>query len=509
MTNGVATKSFDWIAHHARTRPDKLASVDLGTGRRFSYAEMDDRCGRLATALAEIHGIGFGDRVAVLANNNTNFFEVQFACWKLGAIFTPLNWRLALPELEFILGDSRPSLLIVDDTFVELGENLLELGLVPAIINWQVEQHYEEALANAAPLAVAVDCTHDTPLTIMYTSGTTGRPKGAIITHGMLFFNAVNCVEFFGVGTDMVNLVFLPLFHIAGLNTFANPAYHFGGTNIVMPDFDPGACLKLLGDEVTGVTHFLGVPTNYLFMSQHPDFETAKFPTVKSAALGGAPSPLPLLEAWGAKGLPLQQAFGMTETAPLVTALKPEDAMVKVGSAGLPALHTEVRVVDPDGNDIAPGEIGEIWTRGPNVTPGYWEYPEANEASFTDGYLKTGDAARTDDEGYIYIVDRWKDMYISGGENVYPAEVETVIYQLQAIGEVAIIGVPDERWGEVGRAIIVRKPDAELGEAEVLAHCKERLAKFKVPKSAVFVDELPHNATGKVLKRELPLSYGS
>ncbi len=504
----MATKSSDWIAHHARTRPEKVASVDLGTGREFTYAEMDDRCSRLATVLSETHGVGFGDRVAVLANNNTNFFEVQFACWKLGAIFTPLNWRLALPELEFILGDCRPSLMIVDEGFAQMGAQLLDAGLVPSVINWDVEGEYEGASASATPKLGGAECTHDTPITIMYTSGTTGRPKGCIITHGMVFFNAINLVEFCMVGVETTCLTVLPLFHTAGLNVFANPAYHFGGTNIVMRDFDPGKCLELLGDADVGITHFMGVPTNYLFISQHPSFESATFPTVKSAALGGAPSPLPLLEAWGAKGLPLQQAFGMTETSPLSTALKPEDAMVKIGSAGLPAMHTEVRVVDEDGNDVSPGEIGEIWTRGPNVTPGYWEYPEANEESFVDGYLKTGDAARVDDEGYIYIVDRWKDMYISGGENVYPAEVETVLYQLDQVSEAAIIGVPDDRWGEVGRAIIILKPGVQLDEATVLAHCSERLAKFKVPTSAVFVDEIPHNATGKVLKRELRLTHG-
>lgn len=504
----MSTKSYDWIAHHARTRPDKLAQVDLGTNRRFTYAEMDDRCSRLAAGLRDAHGIEFGDRVAVLANNNTNFFEVQFACWKLGAIFTPLNWRLAQPEIEFILGDCRPKLLIVDDSFVDVAAQVVADGADVTVANWDVESEYEGLLSASAPLERAVDCTHDTPITIMYTSGTTGRPKGCIITQGMVFFNAINLVEFCMVGTETTCLTVLPLFHTAGLNVFANPAYHFGGTNVVMRDFDPGKALELLGDADLAITHFMGVPTIYLFMSQHPNFETASFPIVKSAALGGAPSPLPLLEAWGAKGLPLQQAFGMTETSPLSTALKPEDAMVKIGSAGLPALHTEVRVVDEDGNDVAPGEVGEIWTRGPNVTPGYWEYPEANEASFVDGYLKTGDAARIDEEGYIYIVDRWKDMYISGGENVYPAEVETVLYQLDAVGEAAIIGVPDERWGEVGRAIIVLKPGAALDEATVISHCTEQLAKFKVPTSAVFVDELPHNATGKVLKRELRLTHG-
>ncbi|MCP5034547.1 MAG: long-chain fatty acid--CoA ligase, partial [Actinomycetia bacterium] len=205
----------------------------------------------------------------------------------------------------------------------------------------------------------------------------------------------------------------------------------------------------------------------------------------------------------------LQQAFGMTETSPLVLALKPEDCSTKIGSAGLPAMHTEVRIVDEDGNDVGPGVNGELWVRGPNVTPGYWNRPDAAADSFDDGWLKTGDAARTDDEGFYYIVDRWKDMYISGGENVYPAEVESVIYQLPQIGEVAVIGVADERWVEVGRAIVVRKVGEEIDETTIINHCRENLARFKVPQSVVFIDEIPHNATGKVLKRELRDSYGA
>jgi fatty-acyl-CoA synthase len=505
------TRSFDWIAHHALTRPDKVATVDLASGRTFTYAEMDDRTSRLASALAETFDVGPGDRIAVLANNNSNFFEVEFACWKLAAIFVPLNWRLALAELEFIVGDCTPTVMIIDDDFLESGIALSNSTGIAHLINWDggsdLAADYEDAIASASPMIGAVDTTHDTPLTIMYTSGTTGRPKGAIITHGMVFFNAVNCTEFFRLGTDMVNLAFLPLFHIAGLNTFANPAYHFGGTNIVMRDFEPAACLDLISDPERGITHFLGVPTNYLFMSQVPAFSTATFPTVKAAALGGAPSPLPLLEAWGARGLPLQQGYGMTETAPLVTALKPEDCMTKIGSAGLPALHNQVRIVDEKGNDSAVGEVGELWTRGPNVTPGYWEFPEANASSFEDGYLKTGDAAYKDDEGFIFIVDRWKDMYISGGENVYPAEVETVIYQLPEIAEVAIIGKPDDKWGEVGMAIVVLKPETTLDEQAIINHCAKNLAKFKVPRSVVYVPEIPHNATGKMLKRELRVTH--
>ena len=277
-----------------------------------------------------------------------------------------------------------------------------------------------------------------------------------------------------------------------------------GGTNLIMRSFDPGETLQRLQDRAHGVTHFIGIPTNYLFMSQHPLFEDADLSGVVCCGVGGGPTPLELLNVYAAKGKALQQAFGMTETSPLVTALTAEKSVEKAGSAGLPALHTEIRIVDEDGQDVGePETVGELWVKGPNVTPGYWNRPDANEASFTDGWLHTGDAAHADDEGYIYIVDRWKDMYISGGENVYPAEVENVIYQLPAVSEVAVVGVPDDRWGEVGCAVIAVKDGEELDEATVLLHCNERLARFKQPRSVRFVDELPHNATGKVLKREL------
>ncbi len=509
----MSTTSFDWIQHHASIRGDQIAMIDLGTDRTFTWKEMNDRTMRLANALTNEFGIGPGDGVAVLANNNSNFFEVQFACWKLGAIFIPLNWRLAVPELEYIIGDCSPKAIVFDNDFVETAETVAASCGISHLINWDGGSgdiaDYEEALAAAKPEITNHPCTHDTVLTIMYTSGTTGRPKGAMITHGMTLWNAINCVEFYSLHSNMTNLAFLPLFHTGGLNVFANPAFHFGGTNIIMRAFDPAECLHLLSSPEVGVTHFIGVPANYLFMSQVPAFADASFPTIEAASVGGSPTPVPLIKAWEAKGLPLQQAFGMTETSPLVLALKAEDCSVKIGSAGLPALHTEVRVVDEDENDVGAGEIGELWVRGPNITPGYWNNPEATEASFSDGFLKTGDACRFDDDGFYYIVDRWKDMYISGGENVYPAEVESVIFQLEAVGEVAIIGVPDEKWVEVGRAIVVRKEGADLDETTVINHCRENLARFKVPQSVVFIDEIPHNATGKVLKRELRESHGS
>ena len=508
----MAARSYDWIAHHARVRPGKAAMRDAATGRTETYAEMDARVDRLCAVLHGDLGVGAGDRVAVHAQNDLRIFEVQFACWRLGAVFVPLNWRLAPPELAFVVGDCTPTVLVHEAGFADVAVLLAEGAGIPHRLCWGGSSPgavpYDEALDAAGDRFPRARNTHDTLLTIMYTSGTTGRPKGAMITHGMTFWNAVNQTEFFLDGPDMVNLVALPLFHTGGLNVFANPAFHFGGTNVVVHTFDPAEGLRLLTDPEVGITHFLAVPAHFLFMSQVPAFADASFPTLVSTGVGGSPTPTELIRTWSAKGVPLQQAFGMTETSPLVLALTREDATRKIGSAGVPALHTECRIVDEHGEDVAGSAVGELWVRGPNVTPGYWNRPEATAETITDGWLHTGDAARRDDEGYYYIVDRWKDMYISGGENVYPAEVEEVLYQLPEVVEAAVIGVPDERWVEVGRAVLVVRPGCGLDEHDVVRHCAGRLARFKVPKSVVFVDELPHNATGKVLKRELRDRFG-
>jgi fatty-acyl-CoA synthase len=501
------TTSYDWIAHHGSSRPNRVAMVDVRSGRRSTYREMDERVDRLCAVLHTDFGVGAGARVAVLAQNTTEIFEVQFACWRLGAIFVPLNWRLAPAELDYIVGDCTPRVLVHDAGFAEVATGVADRGGISGRIAWggsaEGAAQYEDALRSASGDFPRSTNTFETVLTVMYTSGTTGRPKGAIITQGMTFWNVVNQVEFFSTGPEMVNLVVLPLFHTGGLNVFANPAFHFGGTNVVLHSFVPEESLRVLTDPAIGITHFLGVPANWLFMSQLPAFRDATFPTLVSVGVGGSPTPVDLIRIWAEKGLLLQQAFGMTETSPMVMSLSKDDAMTKIGSAGLPALHTECRVVDENGNDVERGQIGELWVRGPNVTPGYWNRPEATAESITDGWLHTGDATRQDDEGYYYVVDRWKDMYISGGENVYPAEIEDVIFRLPGIVEAAVIGVSDERWVEVGKAVIVRQEGAALDESQVLRHCAQNLAKFKVPKSVEFVDALPRNATGKVLKREL------
>jgi fatty-acyl-CoA synthase len=499
----LPVRHYDWIAHFSRRTPDKVAVVDLFSERRFTYAQFDARISRLAAHLRDRLTIARGDRVAVLALNTTDTLEVQFACGRLGAVFLPLNTRLTVPELQFIVGDAAPKVMVHDTDLAEIARTVAKLCHVESALALGPGGSYESAIAAAKPLASCEDLTLNDISTIMYTSGTTGQPKGAIITHGMTFWNCVNLGGPAYISPSSVLLTVLPLFHTGGLNCYTNPVLHAGGTVLIMRAFDPGLTLKLISDPVQGINVFFGVPSIYQFMAQHPSFETADFSRLIIGGVGGAPMPVPLLNVFEAHGVALQQGYGMTETSPAVLALDREDAVRKAGSSGKPVLHTEVRIVRPDGTDAAVGELGELWVKGPNVTPGYWNRPEANRTSFTDGWLHTGDATRIDEDGFYYIIDRWKDMYISGGENVYPAEVENVLHQITAIAEAAVIGVPDPQWGEVGMAIVALKPGQSLSEAQILKHCAANLARFKCPRLIRFVDALPRNATGKIHKPTL------
>ncbi len=501
----MKVKHYDWTAHHAGVRGDKVAIVDLDTGSETTYAELDQRASRLA-AWMQSQGMVKGDRVAILAPNCPEIFETAFACAKIGVICLPLNWRLTVPELEYILQDSSPKLLINDVKFAKESDALVRLCKTPMQLQLDVadaNSSYALTVANSDGDYQAVACNHDDVAMIMYTSGTTGHPKGAMITFGMNFYNAVNLGLPAGVNSNTVQLVVLPLFHTGGMNCYANPILHAGGRILLMRDFEPGRALSVIGNPELGVTHFFGVPAPYQFMMQHPDFAATDLSRLQTAGVGGAPCAEAILRGWIDRGVALVQGWGMTETSPGGTMLEPEDAIRKIGSAGKCLLHTEVKIVDDDGNDLPWGEVGELLIRGPNITPGYWNNPEATAKSFVDDWLRTGDAARFDEEGFIYIVDRWKDMYISGGENVYPAEIENVLYQLPEVAEAAIIGIPDDRWGETGKAVVVVKLDQQLSADDVVAHCLKNLAKFKVPASVEFIDALPRNATGKVLKRNL------
>ena len=499
----MSTRYYDWIAHHGRRTPGKTALVDLASDRRFSYAELDQRVARLASHLRDALKVARGDRVAVLALNTTDTMEVQFACFRLGAVFLQLNNRLTVPELQFIVGDAAPKVMIHDADLAETALTVAKLCNVASALRFGPGGSYEAGIAAARPLDKAEVVTLDDVSTIMYTSGTTGLPKGAIITHGMTFWNCVNLGGPAYITPASVLLTVLPLFHTGGLNCYTNPVLHAGGTVLIMRTFDPGEAMRLISDPAVGINVFFGVPSIYQFMAQHPAFASSDFSRLVIGGVGGAPMPVPLLKTWEARGVALQQGYGMTETSPAVMVLDKEDAARKAGSSGKPVLHTEVRIVRPDGSDAGVGELGELWVRGPNVTPGYWNRPDANQSSFTDGWLHTGDATRIDEDGFYYIVDRWKDMYISGGENVYPAEVESVLHQLTAVAEAAIIGIPSEQWGEVGMAVIAVKPGHALTPADIHAHCAANLARFKCPRLIEFVDALPRNATGKIHKPTL------
>jgi len=510
----------DWLALHADRTPDKLATLDQATQRRFTYQDMEGRVGRLAAFLYEEWGVRQGDRVAILAKNSAEYFEFQFACFRLGAMMLALNWRLAEAELLFILNDATPKGLVYDAEFApRLPALLAGAGIAHSLrIDPQHSQpnstpDYEAALAGAnQPRPMASTVTHDTPITIMYTAGTTGKPKGVLITYGMTFWNVVNITGPTGLSQDSVYYVLLPTFHTGGLNLYANPIYHWGGTNIIAREFDPAQTLALISDPQSGLTHFFGVPSIYLFMSQHADFEKADLSHIRSWGCGGAPLPVSLLQTYAQRGVYIQLGFGMTETSPTVFLLAKRHVLSKPTSVGKPLMHTRVRVVDEHFQDVAVGQVGEVVISGPNVTPGYWNRPSANESSFTvdaEGgrWLHSGDAGMIDEDGCIYIVDRYKDMYISGGENVYPAEVEQVIFEIPEVADVGVIGIPDERWGESGMAVVVVKADCQLDTETILSHCRAKLAKYKVPKHVAFTDSLPRNAAGKVLKRTLREQY--
>jgi fatty-acyl-CoA synthase len=505
----MSVRYYDWIAHYGRRNPDKTALVDVASGRRFTYGDLDVRVSRLAGHLRDALKVARGDRVAVLALNTTDTMEVQFACFRLGVVFLPLNNRLTVPELQFIVGDAAPVVMIHDADLAETALTVAKLCNVSAALKFGAGGSYETGIAGAKPIDRAEIVTLDDISTIMYTSGTTGLPKGAIITHGMTFWNCVNLGGPAYISPASVLLTVLPLFHTGGLNCYTNPVLHAGGTVLIMRAFDPGEALRLISDPAQGINVFFGVPSIYQFMAQHPAFAGADFSRLVIGGVGGAPMPVPLLKVWEARGVALQQGYGMTETSPSVMVLDKEDAARKAGSSGKPVLHTEVRIVRPDGSDAAVGELGELWVKGPNVTPGYWNRPDANKSSFTDGWLHTGDATRMDEDGFYYIVDRWKDMYISGGENVYPAEVESVLHQLTAVAEAAIIGIPNEQWGEVGMAIVAVKPGHTLTPAEIHAHCAANLAKFKCPRLVEFVEALPRNATGKIHKPTLRKQFNA
>ena len=497
--------AVDWISYHRSVVPDSRAQLDLASGRELTYAQLDERVGQIAAYLKQL-GLGKGDRVAYLAVNSTDVTDMMFACWRIGASAVALNFRLTAPELAFIVNDSTPVALLFDTDLAELAAALKASTQIEHWIQTDGvggKSPFEDATAGQPPLYAsdAINTLADEAL-LMYSSGTTGKPKGVIISHEMMTFAGINAQTGFEMNRSTGSLATMPLFHIGGLVMVTNAIYA-GGSAIVQRVFEPGQTLAALNDPALGVTSFLGVPAMYNAMKAHPDVATTDFSRMVTMLAGAETVPAALVEWWMERGIFIQEGYGMTETAASSCALPKAYVASKIGSAGKQLMHSEIRIARADGSTAEPGELGEIWMRGPTVTNGYWNRPEANEDSFVDGWFRSGDIGRRDEDGFIYIEDRIKDMYISGGENVYPAEVENVLYAFEQVAEAAVIGVPDAQWGETGCAVIVLKEGQNLELGEIHEACSKSLAKFKWPRHVTFMEALPRNATGKVLKFEL------
>ncbi|WP_405477515.1 acyl-CoA synthetase [Streptomyces sp. NBC_00009] len=486
-----------WPARRARKTPHRTALIHGDT--TVSYAALHERTTRLAHALRAL-GVRRGDRVAYLGPNHPSFLEALFATGLLGAVFVPLNTRLAEPELAFQIRDSGATVLL----------HAAARGGDLQGIRTAVEADgpaYEELLAAAPVLPIDEQVGPDDVCIIMYTSGTTGRPKGAMLTHGNLTWNAVNVLVDQDLIADEIALVAAPLFHTAGLNMLTLPVLLKGGSCVLVGSFDAAATLELV--ERHRVTFMFGVPTMFDQLTRQPNWPDADLSSLRMLSCGGSPVPTPLIAAYQDRGLTFLQGYGMTEAAPGTLFLDAEHAVSKAGTAGVPHFFSDVRVARPDLAPVEPGETGEVLVRGPHVMPGYWGLPGESAAAFADGWFRTGDAARIDADGYVTIVDRFKDMIISGGENIYPAEVEDALLAHADIAECAVIGVPDEKWGEVGRAVLVAREGRAPDPNEVLASLSGRLAPYKIPKSAVVVDALPRTASGKLVKADVRRLHGT
>ncbi len=503
----------DWLAKRELLTPDKVALIDVATGERRTYREWNARANAAAHALREGVGVQKGDRVAVLALNCPEYLDVLFAAGKLGAILVPLNWRLTVRELEIILRDCAPTILCHDETYADTARQVATLVGIPTM-SLSIPAGGDAGATSlstpagaAAPLTVTTpDLTLEDPFLILYTSGTTGVPKGAVLSHRMVTWNCINTEISWDVwGTD-ITPTFAPFFHSGGINVLTLPLVHKGGTVALLRNSDSGAVLECIERE--RCTIVFAVPTVFQMMLEHPRFAETDLSSVRFCVTGGSSCPIPIIESYFKRGLTFRQGYGMTEVGVNCFSLAPEDALRKAGSVGRPVFHSEARIVDENDQDVGVDEVGELILAGPHVCSGYWNRPEATAEALRDGWFHTGDLARRDAEGYYYIVGRKKDLLISGGENIYPAEIESLLATHPGIAEAAIIGVPDAKWGEVGRAVVVVRPGETLTAEEVLAFCDGKLARYKIPRSVVFAPILPRNAMGKVIKAELRAQFG-
>ncbi|MAK64386.1 MAG: acid--CoA ligase [Maricaulis sp.] len=490
----------DITARRAALSPDHIAFHDVMTGREVSYGELDRNCCQAAGFLSA-RGVRAGDRVGVLCRNRVEFFELLFACAKLGAILVPLNWRMSDRELRDLVSDCTPRLCLSGREDRALAQKALAGTGIDLI---DLDQEYAPARDAAEPHDGREAWPGDETWYLIYTSGTTGRPKGVIQTYRMAQVNAFNITQATGLSASDSTLNFLPLFHTAGINLHTLPTLFAGGRVHILPGFEPGPLLALVQSGQLDV--LLAVPSVFRELILHPDFETTDLTRTRHWASGGAPLPDAIVTAFAERGARLCNGFGMTETGPTAFLADPADALSHIGSVGKTQPLVDARIAAPDGRILPPGEIGEVQFFGPGLTPGYWQRPAETAELFTDdGWLRSGDLGRIDAEGHGYVVGRIKEMYISGGENVYPIEIEQVLDEHPDILEAAVRGVDDPKWGEVGCAYVRIRPGSGLTQEGITRWCRDHLAAYKTPRHILICDDLPRTSAGKIQKHLLPL----
>ena len=495
-----------WVQGWSEVHPEKTAIIFKE--ERISYLELHQRANKTSCWLQSI-GIRKGERVAVMMNNCPEFIEVYLACARLGAIFVPVNFRLAGPELDYTLNNAIPRLFIFGKNYVETvlklnfkhrSPSILLASIGSSFSNEVFDYHIETSLFEGQEPCFTESqrpADPEEPHVIMYTSGTTGEPKGAVLSHRKTFFNCLNADIFFKLHFDDIMLVILPLFHSGGLFIQTSPVFYKGATIIIHPEFDSARVYEDI--ERYGVTKFLGVPTVYRALLKVEPEKRRDLSSLKVCAIGGEKVTIDLLDKCRKAGFQARQVMGQTETSILLWASE-EDSLRKPGTVGRPVFHAEVSLVGRNGKSVETGEIGEIVVRGSIMMKEYWRDPIRTEETIRNGRLHTGDLARMDEDRCFYLVDRAKNVYISGGENVYPAEVERVLRECNGIGDVAVIGIPDETWGEVGHAYIIKKKESDISAEDIISYCDGRLARYKWPKDVTFCEEFPCTSVGKVRK---------
>jgi fatty-acyl-CoA synthase len=501
----------DWVAYHGARTPRAPAVTSIERGVTLSWGELERRVGRLAHVLRGDFGLRPGDRVALIAENDTRIFELQFACMRAGLILVPMNWRLAVGELTALMEDAGPAILFHDETWREIGNAVADAAGIDRRVAWSddlASSPYDRLIADAAGFMAGAPHDEDEITHILYTSGTTGLPKGALCSWGTLRHHALNTALTARLAEPNANhFNMVPLFHAGGLNTMSNPALYWGGQVTTVRRFDPEVALRALTDPALGITNLCGVLQMYELITALPGFAEARFPALRAGLFGGwGPKTVWVHQTWQERGFFLQLSYGSTEQGPNVTILEGGRELAAMNCSGHVLPGTELRLVDPRGRDVAPGEVGEIWTRGPAITPGYWNRPRADY--FSGDWYRSGDCGRQDEAGRLYVVDRLREVYRSGGENIYPAEIELALSDAPGVAEVAVIAVPDERWGEVGMAIVEPRDGAEITLESLIAHLDGKIARFKYPRHMATIAEMPRNVTLKIDRPALKKTFG-